>query len=245
MNCKVDRKSTIPIYVQIVEQLRVIIKQFVEENREKFYTEDELAKMFNVSRLTIRQAVQILVDENVLNRIKGSGTFISTSEKLEANIENLDKFVNGFYLDQELRTELLFNRIVPSPTWVSNRLGIKPYEDVVYIKRLRLVGDIPIVVDNRYLLLELGKKITDEDLLNTSLVHILTPKLNLNIIESAIEIEARLADEDLSNLLSIPEGSPVLYRYADMKAENYGCFLTGNSFFRADMYKYKSVLRDM
>ncbi|TYR79334.1 GntR family transcriptional regulator [Priestia megaterium] len=242
MSHMIDRKSSIPIYLQIVEQLRQIVTCSIEENREKIYTDSELMEMFGVSRWTIQRAVQVLVAERILKRVKGRGTFITYYEKLEDNLESLDKFVNECYQNPEVQRELLVKKIVPCPTWVADKLRIKPFEDVIYIKCLQLVKDVPAVVDNHYMQLKFGQKISDEEFINTSLIHIFSKKFNVNIIKSDIEIEARLADKEIAELLDIQEGSPVLYRYSDLKAEGFGCVVAGNSFFRADKYKHKSIV---
>lgn len=240
----IDRNSPIPIYVQIVEELRVKVRQAEKENREKFYTDDELMKMFNVSRLTIRQAVQVLVDENKIIRVKGSGTFLSRAPKKVASLESLDSFYDGFYLDNTSKADILFKGIIECPAEIANKLKIKPWSNVFYFERIRYIDGVPVVIDRRYMEEKYGKELTEHELKTISLVHLFPNKFKIKFIESEIEIEAKVADQETSEILKVDLGSPILFRYADMKGEDGNCLVVGSSSFRGDMYKYKALLRD-
>ncbi|WP_027415479.1 GntR family transcriptional regulator [Aneurinibacillus terranovensis] len=237
----INNNSPIPKYIQIANHLRLIANEFGNEGKQKFLTDDELIKMFGVSRMTIRQAVQVLVEEGLLTREQGKGTFIAKREKLETDIEKLDTFFKGWYF-KNFRVQLLCRGIVSCPENIATKLGIKPGEEVVQIKRLRLSENLPIVIDNRYLLKTFGEQITDEELTSYSFSHIFLRKFNLVFSEGQLEIEAILANEEISTVLGVPVGSPILYRNSELKVESYGCVLAGDSCYRGDKYKYKSFL---
>lgn len=237
----INNNSPIPKYIQIANHLRIIANEFNNEGKQKFLTDDELIKMFGVSRMTIRQAVQVLVEEGLLIREQGKGTFLAKREKLETDIERLETFFKGWYF-KNFSVKLLFRGIVPCPENIAIKLGIKPGEEVIQIKRLRLSEGIPIVVDNRYLLVNFGQQITDQELTSFSFSHIFLRKFNLVFSEGQIEIEATLADQEISTVLGVPVGSAILYRSSELKVESYGCVLAGYSCYRGDKYKYKSFL---
>ncbi|MBM7608938.1 DNA-binding GntR family transcriptional regulator [Lysinibacillus composti] len=232
--------TQIPKYVQIANRLRKKIEEMYKEGQEKFLSDDELIKMFDVSRMTIRQAVQLLVDEGLLNRIQGKGTFIVRKDKLKTDIAKLDNFFRGWYL-KNFTVKLLYRGSVPCPEGIDEKLGVKPGEEVYQVKRLRLSEGIPVVIDNRYLLKKYGEQITDEEYINYSFSHLFLNKFNMALSEGEIEIEAVLASEEISNILGVSVGSPILYRSVDLKVKS-DCVLTGASSYRGDMYKYKSVL---
>ncbi|WHY73784.1 GntR family transcriptional regulator [Fictibacillus enclensis] len=236
-----DFNTLIPKYVQIADRLRKILDEMYKEGKEKFLSDDELIKMFNVSRMTIRQAVQLLVEEGLLKRIQGKGTFIVRKDKLKTDIAKLDTFFKGWYLEKNFTVKLLFRGSVPCPEGLESKLGVKLGEEVYQVTRLRLSEGIPVVIDNRYLLKKYGEQITDEEYINYSFSHLFLNKFNIALSEGEIEIEAILASQETSEILDISVGSPVLYRSVDLKVKN-GCVLTGASSYRGDMYKYKSVL---
>jgi len=237
----INEDLPIPKYAQIAEHLKAKVEELSKEGKDKFLSDDELIKMFNVSRMTIRQAVQLLVKEGLLKRIQGKGTFIVRKDKLKTDIAKLDTFFRGWYLDKNFHVKLLYRGSVPCPKGIDEKLGVKPGEEVYQVKRLRLLEGIPIVIDNRYLLKKYGEQITDEEYVSYSFSHLFLNKFNLSLTEGEIEIEAVLASQEISEILGISIGSPVLYRSVDLKAMK-SCVLTGASSYRGDMYKYKSVL---
>lgn len=236
-----DYNTLIPKYVQITDCLRKKVDKMYKEGKETFLSDDELIKMFHVSRMTVRQAVQLLVEEGLLKRIQGKGTFIVREEKLKTDIAKLDNFFQGWYLEKSFNVRLLYRGSVPCPEGVDVKLGVKPGEDVYQVKRLRLSEGIPIVIDNRYLLKRYGEEITDEEYVNYSFSHLFLNKFNMSLSEGEIEIEAVLASQEVSKILDVSVGLPILYRSVDLKVKE-GCVLTGASSYRGDMYKYKSVL---
>ncbi|TWT01537.1 GntR family transcriptional regulator [Planomicrobium sp. CPCC 101079] len=233
--------TQIPKYVQIADSLREKADEMHKGGKERFLSDDELIKMFGVSRMTIRQAVQVLVEEGLLKRIQGKGTFIVRKDKLKTDIAKLDTFFQGWYFEKNFKVELLYRGSVPCPEGIDVKLGVKPGDEVYRVKRLRLSKDIPVVLDDRYLLKKYGEQITDEEYINYSFSHLFFNKFNMSLSEGEIEIEAVLADQKISEVLEVSVGSPILYRSVDLKVKE-GCVLTGASSYRGDMYKYKSVL---
>ncbi|WP_227937138.1 GntR family transcriptional regulator [Alkalihalobacillus deserti] len=238
----INNNSPIPKYVQISEHLKVKVDELYKEGKDKFLSDDELIKMFDVSRMTIRQAVQMLVDQGLLKRIQGRGTFIVRKDKLKTDIAKLNTFFKGWYLEKNFTVQLLFRGVVPCPEEVADKLGVSPGDDVYQVKRLRLSEDIPVVIDNRYLLKEYGEQISDDEYVQYSFSHIFLMKFGWVFSEGEIEIEAILANDEVAETLNVSTGSPILYRSVDLRVELYGCVLAGASFYRGDMYKYKSVL---
>jgi DNA-binding GntR family transcriptional regulator len=243
VNMRINRNSPIPIYAQIAEQLREIAQKMYSEGKSRFLTYDELIQLFGVSRMTIRQAVQELVNEGILKLIQGSGTFIVRQEKLATDIEKLDTFFRGWYL-KDFSVQLLFRDIVPCPADVAQKFRIDENSEVMQIKRRRLSGGIPVVVDNRYILKTFGDQITDDELIHYSFSHIFLSKFQMQFTQANLEIEAILATEVMADELGVDMGSPILHRYTDLVVDNYGCILTGNSAYRGDMYRYRSVLHN-
>ena len=94
---KIDRNSYTPIYIQIREDLKRLIEE-EKAHREQFYSDEELVQMYGVNRLTVRRAVEKLVDEGYLYRVRGVGTFMS-SPKINmpaAGGTNLNSFEEQF-----------------------------------------------------------------------------------------------------------------------------------------------------
>lgn len=82
-----------PVYIQIHNQIRKEIEASKWEIGAKIPSERELATQFNVSRMTLRQAVQTLVDEGILERKIGSGTFVAR-KKVQEKMSGIESFTD-------------------------------------------------------------------------------------------------------------------------------------------------------
>ena len=78
-------KNGTPKYVQLAEWIKLKIRQDGLEKGDKFYTEHALAERFSVSRQTVRQAINVLINEGVLESRQGSGTYIASPMRSHRN----------------------------------------------------------------------------------------------------------------------------------------------------------------
>lgn len=89
----INKKSKLPIYQQIQNEIKKDIDNAKWSVHEAIPAERQLAELFNVSRMTVRQAIQALVDDGVLYRRIGSGTYVS-EEKVTENMDAVTSFTN-------------------------------------------------------------------------------------------------------------------------------------------------------
>ncbi|MCM3024029.1 GntR family transcriptional regulator [Heyndrickxia ginsengihumi] len=205
----IDKESPIPIYFQIQEYIRKMVESGEWEVGDAIPSERILSEQFSVSRMTIRQAVQGLVDEGLLTRKRGSGTFIS-SQKVEQPLEGRTSFTKlmedrGMKPSSEI---IAFQRRKAEGTEIK---ALKLSEDalVLLIERIRYGDDIPIALEKIVTPWEISKDITKEEL-NQSFYQFLERKKGLKLGNGTQSIEAVAADERVAQLLKINNGSPVL-----------------------------------
>lgn len=108
MDIKIDRKSRVPIYIQIKDQIINEIKNGKLRIGEKLPTERELAQKLNISRNTISNTYNLLEQEGILVSYQGRGTFVSEEEKTWKNQTINDKILKiiDLALDQALEIGL-------------------------------------------------------------------------------------------------------------------------------------------
>ncbi|KHD86406.1 GntR family transcriptional regulator [Heyndrickxia ginsengihumi] len=205
----IDKESPIPIYFQIQEYIRKMVESGEWEVGDAIPSERILSEQFSVSRMTIRQAVQGLVDEGLLTRKRGSGTFIS-SQKVEQPLEGRTSFTKlmedrGMKPSSEI---IAFQQRKAEGTEIK---ALKLSEDalVLLIERIRYGDDIPIALEKIVTPWEISKDITKEEL-NQSFYQFLERKKGLKLGNGTQSIEAVAADERVAQLLKINNGSPVL-----------------------------------
>ncbi len=206
----IDKNSVIPYYYQLKEQL----KSFFEENNmkegEQIQSEAELCRTYGVSRTVVRQAIADLVNEGLLFRQKGKGTFIAKPKIIGSLMQNL----NGFYKDMmvkefKTKSEILDFSIVAAPKKIAYRLQREEGEKLFKIDRLRFVNDEPIVCVISYIPFSLCPELINEDLTNQSLYAVMEEKYNLKIASSRRSIEAVGATEEIAALLGIEHCAPI------------------------------------
>jgi GntR family transcriptional regulator len=231
---RLDHASRLPLYVQIKQHLLRKIAGWPAE-APQFFTDGELCRMFGVSRMTVRQAVQELVEEGFLKRRRGAGTFVS-ARKIEerfAPLVNADlQWAAG---DRPARIEVLAFEIRPCPAAVAASLDLAPGTPVRYIHRLRYAGAVPIAVDHRFLPLPVAEKAMPQGTAR-SIVHLIWDHYDLERGEMALEAATAGADEE--RWLRVPAGEPVIVRRLRYLARGDQPVMAGHTVYRADLVRY-------
>lgn len=139
----------IPKYQQIKQNLLYEINNGHFQPGDKFYSEAELKRKYNVSGITAIKALQCLTNEGYLVRYQGKGTYVSKARRGKiVKFSDIEK-----YRDSAERTEVLEIRRMTDPR-IAVQLNLGPRESFYYIKRLRVVEDQPIIVQNSYVIPE-------------------------------------------------------------------------------------------
>lgn len=201
---------TIPKYMQMKQNLLYEINNGKFKPGEKFYSEAELKKKFNVSNITAIKALQCLTNEGYLVRYQGKGTYVSKARKGKImKFSDIEK-----YGDAAERTEVLDIHKMKDEK-IAKELGILPNTSFYKIKRLRLVEDLPIIIQNSYLIKEFIK---EKDIVDKEQFQSIYGKINKDYgidlyqanSKEIIEIVFP-APEDECKLLGIPKGEPCAY----------------------------------
>ncbi|MDR7871394.1 MAG: GntR family transcriptional regulator [Tissierellaceae bacterium] len=202
-------EDIIPLY----QQLKMILKDKITNGEykpnQKIPSETQLSQIFNVSRITVRNAISELVEEDLLVKKQGKGTFVST-RKIEDNILEDISFSLTCEINQvRPGSKIINNIIIRASERDIKELGLTENDKVVYIKRIRYANDEPIVIEHNYFP-EKFSFLIDEDLENQSLYELLKKKCNVTRKASKKTIEISIASEDEASLLHISKGEPLL-----------------------------------
>ncbi len=237
-----DRKSPLPLYCQIKEQLLALIQEMAEQPPEtrlqKLYPEEALTEMFGVSRMTVRQAVQELVNEGLLYRVRGVGTFINPPH-VSGQLQEIECFVEEWSL-QGKKIEVVVSAInvIPAPREWAARLGLPAKAPVLYIQRRRFADGMPVALDERYLPAEMAEIVSPEDVREESIFLTLARKGKMVIEKADYEISAKAALRKEAVLLDLKPGAPLLARKLVIFAAPKRPVITGLSLYHADLFTY-------
>jgi GntR family transcriptional regulator len=231
---------SIPLYFQLEQIIKSKILTGEFSPGEKIPTETELCQAYQVSKITVRQAVLNLVNEGLLFRKQGKGTFTRENVVKSASTFKFSGNINDFISDGLKMKEVKPLDIIKtqSSSKVAKVLNIKEGEDVVQIRRTRNFNHVPVSYIKNYLPLEIGRKIKRRDLLSYSMLQILRDKLKLPISNGIQYIDAIVADYDVSSALSVNLFSPVLYSELIMFTKDKKPVEFAQHFFRPDQFRY-------
>lgn len=234
----IDKHSPLPLYYQLEEQIKKSIESEELRPGDALPSERELSETYQISRMTVRQAITNLVNKGYLFREKGKGTFV-TSQKFEQNLQGLTSFTEDMKARNLIPgSKLLHFEIYPADEDIKAMLSLEDDELIYKIKRLRLANDEPIAVETSYLPVKLVPGLTP-DILSSSIYTYIEKDLELTIGHASQTVEAAIVNEEDQQHLNINKGVPVLLIQRETYLENGTPLELVRSSYRADRYKFK------
>lgn len=244
MSSSINPFDAIPKYHQLANILRRKINEGEWKPLMPIPSERQLEPLYNVSRATIRQAIELLIRQGYLFREHGRGTFVSP-QKLQKAIQDLTSFSEDMRARGLRPGQIILElEVIDPPDFVRQHLDIpEGPAKVIKIKRVRLGDDLPIGIQTSYLLIPENQTMTREDIeQNGSIYDILAEKFHLIPTEADETLEVVLASEDEAMLLNIPEGSPLLLSERTTYSQNRRPIEFVKILYRGDRYKYYTRL---
>lgn len=210
MRDTLDRESATPLYVQLSDMLREEIEAGHWRPDRKVPSENELHRTYGISRMTARQVLAQLVNEGLLYRVQGKGTFVAprkigTRALAYAGIrEQLEE------MGYATKTTLVSSEVIPSGRSVAGRLGIAEGTEVGLIRRLRHADGVPISLHESYVPVGLAPNLSAHDLVNEQLCVVLGHHYGLTMGQVDESLEITTASRELSDLLDVRIGAALL-----------------------------------
>ena len=239
-----DKDSPIPLYYQI----RTYIEEQIDSGRWKpgmqVPSERELCEQFQVSRITVRQALSALVQQGQLRRQQGRGTFVA-SPRIEQRLHRLTGFTQDIRgRGQRPGARILQKEIVPAPYPVARALELEVGEPVVLLKRLRLSDEEPVAIETAHLSDVLCPGLVDEIVEDGSLYAVLASKFDIIPTRAEQQVEAVLCPAAEAKVLGVQKGAPMLHMYRVTYSSDDRPFEYTESFYRGDRYTFHVELRN-
>lgn len=237
----VDPDSPVPLYYQIEEDLRRLIRTGKISAQNALPPELELCRAYGVGRHTMRMALARLVADKLIARRAGRGTFIKPQ---------LDRM--KFYLDRSFTRQMaelgrqahstvlalaLETITEDSPAVFHFKLGAP----CLRLVRLRLGDEESIGIQASLILTELCPGLEVYDFSQQSLYDILARDYHLVVTEIQHTVSAVTADEGQAQLLQISPGDPLLVVNTTTFLRNHQVIEYTTSYYRADKYEYSTT----
>ncbi|MCQ6265927.1 GntR family transcriptional regulator [Fictibacillus sp. WQ 8-8] len=204
----INKNPGTALYYVIKEKLLELIKNETYPVGSQLPTESELCQMFDVSRTTIRLALQQLEIDGKIHRVQGKGTFVSKPKINEALSQSIKSFSEQMK-DAGLvsYSKVLTLDVIPAYFSLAQALEIKEDDPVIKLVRLRYGGTEPLQHSTSFIPWKIAPSLIQEDC-SGSLFQLLRTKFEVDIYRSMESIEPILTNQTMSELLNIPVGSP-------------------------------------
>ena len=203
-------KEGIPIYVQIHDKIRRRIEKGQWQVGERLPSERELSQEFGVSRMTLRQAIQTLADEGILERKVGSGTYVA-NKKVQEKMSGVTSFTEIIQRQGKTPSSKTVSYRIKTPnSREQEALNLQEDDEILRMERIRYADDIPICVETTSIPLNYINSLQKEEI-TSSLYRSFENKTKQSLGHAIQNITASLANERIAELLDIKRGDAILY----------------------------------
>jgi GntR family transcriptional regulator len=198
-----------PLYAQLEAQIAAGIANGDFPVGTRLPTEDDLIKRFNVSRTTVRKAIQNLAGRALVEIRRGTGTFV-TQPRITQELTELTGFVEDMQaLGHDPTARLIDRTVVVANDEVARQLELAAGTRVMRIRRVRLANRVAMSLDETYLPLEIGEKIVTHDLEVEPIFTLLEQRYGIALVDAEYRLEAASANQEVAAALNIDAGSPI------------------------------------
>jgi GntR family transcriptional regulator len=200
----VDKTIPTPLYYQLLRIIQQAIDAGDLKPGEAIPTEQELVERYAISRATVRQAIMQLVNDGYLRREKSKGTFVTTPPEKIRFMESLRWFSKEMSRKGIPNlTRILEKDIIPASDDIAMNLQIAPGAPVFYVRRLRLVNNLPLLIDHHCVPYNLCPGIEEKYSDNTSLYETLEHEYGIKLHHGWREFEPIIPSQEDIDLLGI------------------------------------------
>lgn len=237
----IDKDNAAPLYSQLIDIIIEKIENGEYKGNDKVNSERELCQKYDISRSTVRQAIQELTREGYLYSVQGKGTFISP-EKFKQNLLNFYSFTEEMKKQGKTpKSKVLDFEIINSDEILSEKMKINKGEKLLKFTRLRLADDIPMMLETTYLSFLKFPYITKEQLEKNALYDILNDIYNIKLTSAEEIFQAVLTNENEAEILNYDYLKPSMMieriTYSKEEIVEYT-----KSIARGDRFKYSVLL---
>jgi DNA-binding GntR family transcriptional regulator len=198
----IDRRSYEPAYAQLVHILRYQIAAGTLRPGDQLPSESQLCKLYRVSPMTVRRAINILADQGVISTAQGSGTFVK-AVGLGAATFDLQE-LQTLFSDPQTSVKLLEAHVALADERVARKLAITPGKRVIYLRRLLCRKGEPAFYHREYLVYDPTRPLVEAEMEVTSLQGLFDGSGSSILKHGDLTIEATVLNEEEARVLLVP-----------------------------------------
>lgn len=236
MSIKTDHRL---LYLKVIEKLKADIENGIYQEGAKLPSEFELSKQLGISRATLREALRILEDENVVIRKHGVGTFVRTRALFSSGIEELFSVTDMIErAGKKASTVFVSSVVIPAAEDLKNNFNLTDTDEINVVERVRTADGEPVVycidhIPTTYL------PAAQHNYL--SMLDMLEKEAGKRIMYAVTNIEPLGFHERISEILECPEEAALLVLKQMHYDQNDDPVLYSCNYFRADKFNFTVV----
>ncbi len=236
-------QSKSPLYYQLAEIIINDIKEKNLQENDRILTEREYCEKYNLSRSTVRQAIAYLEKKGYIYKVQGCGTFVSSRVMKQKLLKFYSFTEEAKKQGKTPSSKILSFKEKKADEKICKELNINKDDKVYELQRLRLADDEVVMYEKTYLLEKKMQGLSKNILLEKPLYEILQNRYNISFTKATERFSVLLADEKIAEILTIPQGSPIIrlqrWTYAGMEIIEYTVSLV-----RGDRFEFEVELEE-
>ncbi len=211
MNYELSGDERLPLYQRLTESIRMAIVNQQWLPGDRLPSETDLAEKYKVAPGTMRQAITQLVQEKLLERRQGSGTFVRRPT-FDSSLFRFFRFESKDGVRQIPESRIIHREVIQAPSHIQSALNVKPNAEVISMTRLRLLDNEPVMFEDIWLDYSIFNKFIEmeEEEIGPLLYPIYDSHFNQFVIRAKESLLVELADDSFAKMLRIAPKSPVI-----------------------------------
>lgn len=236
------KKRGIPLYYQVMRDLKEQMISGKLGAGQQLPSEAQLTARFHVSRVVVRQALQILDEQGLIFRVRGKGTYVSRKVAEDATPRISGSLEDLIRMGPEVSIKVVEFRLVQATGDLAETFACEDGTDLFHVQRVRLVHHKPLAVLVNHMPYEVGACIPLSDLSRQPLIVLIETRAGRRIEWASQVFEAVAADEHMAGLLEVDLLTPLLKLTLTAYSMDGSVVDLAEVFYRSDRYKHHGFL---
>lgn len=243
LNGEIRMDSKMPLHYQLMMIIKRNIASHNIEAGDQIPTEEEISNAYGVSRSTVRNALAVLEDDGLINRVRGKGTFISKN-KLRRKMEQVYNFSHEMKaLGLTPSSRLLEFGTIDATEDLAQLFDIASGEKVYRLMRVRLANDEPLLLETSFLPVNIYPNLTEGKLKDSSLYELLRDEAKIEPFIAEERYESIIFEKKIADVLECQPNSSGFFIERETKMASGKVYELTQSFMRGDRSKIVITLQ--
>ena len=205
-----DRQSALPLHTQFENILRNKLELEELPVNSRIPSENELSKIYSISRMTVRSVLDRLTYEGLLYRVQGKGTFVAEPKIISGPLVRYGLREQLEQQGYETNTKMISFEKIAAFTKAAKALNVARETEIFVVKRLRYVKEEPLSFHISYVPVQYFPELEKQDLEHNQMCNVIENIYSFPILHRIETLEAITATSEEAWLLSSHQKSPLL-----------------------------------